>query len=104
MDIGTPVPANLEAMSIPALHAVMEGYDTERQAIKAKQMIVKPVLDLRHRERSIQLRSSETMTLVAQKSATFAQAKNALQMITDGLVQASAKVKQMYEDIVRRGE
>ena len=104
MDIGKPVPPNIEAMSILDLHALMEEYDGERQAVRAKQLLVKPVLDLRHREKSAASRAGNDLVMVAQKSATFDQAKNALQMIKDGLVTATDKVKQFYEDIVGRGQ
>ena len=61
--IGKPVPPNLETMSIPALHALMESFDAEHQAIRAKELAVKPTLDAKHLMKSIAARAGHDQVI-----------------------------------------
>lgn len=103
--IGKPVPANLDQMSIDELHAYMESCDGERAAIRDKQLIVKPILDLRHREKAAAQRAGHDLNIVVEGvSPTLEDAKAMLALIGKGVLNAPAKAIQKMQDIVARGK
>lgn len=61
MEIGTPLPANLDTLSIEEIEALRTAWEEERQSLRAKHLAVKPALKAKWAERNKSRRATGVM-------------------------------------------
>ena len=105
MDIGKPVPPNLETMSIPQLHGIMEDYNAEIEAVVAKQKAVKPTLDALHMAKKLSNRAGfDTVIGMGKPKMTIADARALIQRIAEGTYEAPGVVLDALKEFVAGGK
>lgn len=121
MEVGTPLPPDLETIHAAAvlgqhnpsdrdaliarLHAVHHAYNAEHDALYTKQKKVKATLDqLYENERKANLASFDTVLKMGPARMTLERAKQLLEMAKDGLVGLSSEMAARAKKILDSGK
>lgn len=104
-NLGIPVPANLQEMSLDDLHKLHAQYWDEHSEIKAKRAAIKPAIDRKQLEKDLATRAGfDTVLQLGTKRFTLEKAKQYLQDGAEGLVNLPANLIERLKAIISSGK